>query len=513
MPVYHDRHLRLEPSPDEWNLQESFEAAIHDPAWFLARQWQMGEHQGENASSPVLVEFQRAARPMEPLNADPALDPKIMPAEALVESEPDDWWTMGRRIRVGQRMAQQAGLGEAEARARFRAPPPPYDAFEGAFDGKALWELRADLGLAEAAFGADTPPPGAPWAWRSTRLDYRQSFPFVAGSLEVDGHHGGAMDWYSADGQGAGPEAGEFISDLKAIPTPLEYPGAPHARFWQIEDAQTDIGGYAPDTAHFATMLLVDLVYSHGDDWFLFPMTGHAGHVVAARGLVVTDAFGLRYAEADFPGLQPPDDWSLFACKGLPSNQLVLWSVAELPLEGLPLESVQFGIDEQMNWLWAVERVVDAREVEARPAPPASQAAHPLYDVQAPGGDATRARAYRYLPSQGIAQHWHPYPIEEVDGERRFIQGGLADLSREVPAPMPRPRAETLFGGQPPQRELHWLYPAVIPSNGVQVERRWMLARDRRGQPVLWIQRQRKPLYSPPARNLRFDVLEESGTG
>jgi hypothetical protein len=31
-----------------------------------------------------------------------------------------------------------------------------------------------------------------------------------------------------------------------------------------------------------------------------------------------------------------------------------------------------------------------------------------------------------------------------------------------------------------------------------------------RGQPVLWIQRQRRSLLSPPARRLRFDVMEEA---
>ena len=48
-------YTRLEPRPHERNIEAGFEASINDPVWFLGRQWQMGEHQGENASSPVSV--------------------------------------------------------------------------------------------------------------------------------------------------------------------------------------------------------------------------------------------------------------------------------------------------------------------------------------------------------------------------------------------------------------------------------------------------------------------------
>ena len=67
-----------------------FGASIHDPVWFLARQWQMGEHQGENATSPVLVRFEAVHAPLKPHAAVPALDPTVVPAEAIVEGGPDD---------------------------------------------------------------------------------------------------------------------------------------------------------------------------------------------------------------------------------------------------------------------------------------------------------------------------------------------------------------------------------------------------------------------------------------
>ena len=42
---------------------------------------------------------------------------------------------------------------------------------------------------------------------------------------------------------------------------------------------------------------------------------------------------------------------------------------------------------------------------------------------------------------------------------------------------------------------------------GITIERRYRLARDVKGNPVLWCQRQRMPFPRPPARAMRFDVL------
>ena len=37
-------------------------------------------------------------------------DPTVIPAEAILESELDDWWTLGRRVRVGQGFAANAAV-------------------------------------------------------------------------------------------------------------------------------------------------------------------------------------------------------------------------------------------------------------------------------------------------------------------------------------------------------------------------------------------------------------------
>lgn len=515
MAVNFDIYSRLEPCPYERNQGAGFASAIHDPVWFLGRQWQMGEHQGENASSPVWVTYTLNSRQIRA--ADPRFDPTVFPAEAIVESELDDWWTMGRRVRIGKRLANHPAV-QGKPELHFYNPTPPYEHFHDQLDGRAAWRARATLGLADVEFGTEIPPDSLP-AWNQENLLYQQSqenaFVTNQHKLVVERHRGGRMDWHSVSALPV-EEAPNGDSDLReAIPTALHYPGAPNSRWWQIEDAEVDVGGYVPDSAHTPTALLTELIFSHSDDWFLFPVLAKAGHVVAIETLEVRDAFDRNYGSEEtdaagdvlWPGLHPPKKWTLFLVDGLAPEDLVLWHVAEFPLESTPLERVQFGLDEESNLLWAVERTVDGREVESRKPDVIDDAQHPKFNQGKPSGDARKAREYAYVPGQGIVPRWHPYVLNDEDGAgpRWLVQRRLVDLSRQKPAPMPPPEAEVL---QSDTADPHQIVPLAIPSNGIEVERRWQLARDMEGTPVLWLQRQRRSLLSPPARRLRFDVMD-----
>jgi hypothetical protein len=509
-----DRYNRLEPRANDRDMENGFAARVHDPLWLLARQWQMGEHQGENASSPVRVDHMVSQSPIEPLEGNPQFDPAIVPAEALVESEIDDWWTMARRIRTGARF-ESSLAGNPDF--TFADPPPPYEAFKGKLDGRAIWRRRDDL---RVEFETDAPPADIAEAWNSMRFNYERQFENAESALKVADHHGGPMDWYSADAVGT-PPLGEApaISMNPLIPTPLEYPGAPHSRFWEIEDAAVDIGGYAPDSAHFATMLLVDLIYSHGDDWFLFPVTGKAGHVLTVRKLKVFDSFGRTWVSdigigdtgaLEHDGLKPPADFSLFACDGLAPHSLVLWPVAESPLESLPLERVQFGVDEHSNLLWALERIIDSRDVQRKPDVVDLTVASQPYPPAIPVSDLSGKRAYDYVPAAGAESRWHPYRLNwDAPTEPSFELWGLADYSLQMPRPMPHPEAEVLKSGTPAGGQQHRISAAVMAGGGLELERRWQLARDMNGNPVLWVQKQRKVLRNPPARTLEFDVMRQ----
>jgi hypothetical protein len=188
----YDVHRRIEPDPTRRSLAAGFAAGVHDPVWFLSRQWQMGEHQGENATTPVLVTFSASSSPVQPAPDDPAGDPAVVPAEALVESEMDSWWTLGRRVRVGAAL----GLDPSTVDPAYLLvdPPPPYEGLAGALDGLAAWRDPEPLGLTAADFAGIPGVP--PFRWDPAELVYTAEFPVGDTTLALPRHRGGRVDWW-----------------------------------------------------------------------------------------------------------------------------------------------------------------------------------------------------------------------------------------------------------------------------------------------------------------------------
>jgi hypothetical protein len=273
-------------------------------------------------------------------------------------------------------------------------------------------------------------------------------------------------------------------------------------------------------------MLLIDLIVCHSDDWFSFPVNTMAGHAVTLHKVVVRDSFDDEWRVlppgvtlADLEGkdgdaqlvVHPDSDlygrpWSLFAVHGLQASSLLVWSTAITPLPGPPLEEVMIGRDEYSNLLWAVERRLKGRDVITPPRPAAAE-----------GGDAgspvstSVTKEYNYVLSTGARAHWQPYVIEaDSEGRRWYVQGRLADLSGKEAVLLEPAQARVLrnldAGTEAP---VHHIDPSSVPSHGLRLERRYMLARDTNGQPVLWVQRLRLPLLAQPMLPLRFDVLRE----
>jgi hypothetical protein len=495
-----DHYRRLEPARPTTDLDRGFRAEIADPLWLLGRQWRLGEHQGEDASSPVQVRFRPGHDPLDPYDGDAAYDPRTTPPEAIVESEAGDWWTPGRRVRLGvQAGALLTAAQRQDPALQLAGLPAPYHALDGSgLDGLEIWRRRVTLGLdGNAVF--DEVPADPVELWDPVELAYDATFTCATRNLRMRRHGGGDVDWWSVDSDGLLPGPPSPPPEVETIATRLRYPGAPLPRWWAIEDAAVDIGGFAPDRGHFATMLLIDLVVSHSDDWFTFPVPGESGTVMRLHEAEVRDSFG------DTWQLSPPSDgWTLFQVEGLDVGSLLIWPTVATPLAGDPLEDIVLGVDEDSNLLVAVERRLGGRDVQTD-APPAPQPAPEGVQLD----QSVRSR-YRYRPSTPLVPNRHPYEVAEVGGRRRFVQGRFADLSADPPELLPEPRAAMLQDPAAPSAgPAHQIEPATTPTTGLRLERRWMLARRTDATPVLWMQRRRLPLLAPPVLDLRFDVLEE----
>ncbi len=88
--------MRLEPRNRDAEMNTSLQARIYDPLWLLARQWQLGEFEGEDNGSPVIARWNGESAPLTryfagPIKPEtqvkaPKYDPS-MPLETLVERE------------------------------------------------------------------------------------------------------------------------------------------------------------------------------------------------------------------------------------------------------------------------------------------------------------------------------------------------------------------------------------------------------------------------------------------
>jgi len=501
-----DLFWRIEPlRRPAGDLQRGFAAELGDPLWLLGRQWQMGEQQGENASTPLRVEFTVSETPLVAPGDRGHQDPRVIPAEAIIEGSEDDWWTIGRRVSVGVRAVSQGIVppvdDETDPALLLHDLPEPYRGLSGrVYDGRALARNPAvDLGLIVPAL------PAAGDHWMSDELAYRTSFSCGDSVLRVDRHDGGDVDWWTVDAARPLTQTAT-VRNHAALPGRFSYPGAPLPRFWQIEDRHVDIGGFPPDRSHFATLLLIELIASHSDDWFTFPFLTRSGHVLRLHEVTVIDSFGEPWpATGKSWNPVPPDEWAMFRVRNLEPpfqagasqapHTLPVWPTAVTPLAGPAVDEIVIGIDEDANLVWAVEQRVNGSEtVQPR------HAALPQGSTGAP---------LVYHPTSAIPYHWHPYEIQEVAagagqaGRRRFVQARLANLRTDGPSELrPAPRAAMLDVAT----GIHQIVPSTIPTSGLRLEERFMLARATDGRPVLWIQRQRLPLLGPPSHALRFDV-------
>ena len=500
---------RLEPLPPYGDLQRGFANEVADPLWMLGRQWQLGEHAGEDAGAPVAVRMTVAHTPIEPVDG---LDPTIVPVEAILEGSVADWWTPGRRIRIGRSVADSLTAAQREE-CRFTHPlPAPYDDdFVGDVDGLAAW-------------GKGLVPPDHPLLgdlptalqdrWDPHTLAHDLELSAGSATLSISHHTGGDVDWYSVDGDQ--PLATEpDLSHSEVVPMRLQYPGAPLPRVFQIEDHAVDIGGYPPDRSHLATALLIELISSHSSDWFMAPVPAPYGPSTApGTGAVVTlsevwvrntfdEEHQVLVPTATPPPPSDPDlpigPWSLFRTAGIDDSSLVVWPVAH-PVTGPVLDDVAFGVDEDANLMWAVEMRVDGRELNV-----GVDAVQALADAARSG-----TREFAWQPSTTLPPSWFPYrTVAATSGPTRevFEQGRFADLNGAEEQVRPGPTSELIAAT--PGTASHWLETNAVPYQGLRLERRFQLARGTDGRPVLWRQRRTAPLLAGPASHLRFDLLKE----
>lgn len=294
-PLLSSDPIRLEPLPRSNEIATGLAARVHDAAWFLSRQWQLGEFAGQDAATPVDVTL-------------------------AGEAEPVHAWRPGA-----------AG------------PWQPYDPLAGPLD---------------AAIEAEPGIPGAPDAFDPSRGRHGFQVAVGSTVLTGADYDGGGLGWTSVRGdvevsEPTPPAAPPPLPVRgEAIPAPVRQGGLPADRFWEFEDALVDLGATRVDAVDTGRMMLVGFAMVYGNDWYTAPLEVPLGALTRLTDVRVTDTFGrttrLRPGGGD-------DRFSLYRTDGVDGLLLLptgaSWS-------GPPLEEVAILRDEMANLVWGIERTV-----------------------------------------------------------------------------------------------------------------------------------------------------------
>jgi hypothetical protein len=349
---------RLEPRPRARDLTASLLAEVRDPLWFLSRQWQVGEFQGEDAGSPAFAQHSVTVASMANWapaagGAPAALDPGVpLERQALAEAFAP---SLTVRVELGQTFEQLLAkrLSDAAAVTRIigalrgqpgflisaptvQDPFNPIDPATSRFllvcGGRAL-DGSALLALAASVAGGDGLPPGVtngdaetqavegalaglsswvqaaygqlaevdPAAWRADLIEYGVTVNTATpdnghAALSATPDERGEFQWSSFDvvGADATPVQAPTTTTRTIIPAHVRFRGMPAPRFWDFETNEVSFADIQPNKQDLVKALVTDFMLVHGVDWFLFGIDQPTGTISRVDYIVVTDVFGGR---------------------------------------------------------------------------------------------------------------------------------------------------------------------------------------------------------------------------
>ena len=317
---------RLEPHPRDGSMQRSLQAQVRDPLWMLARQWQIGEFQGEDAGSPVQATMSVQSQPLTgyaPNDTGAGLVPydPAVPLEPHVERVPVTLNVRGR-AQLGRQaeMLIRAAVPAATADtviAAIRAAYPiaataPPDAPEDA-RGRAM---RASLagrvvdGIALAAAYTIEQAGGTP----DPALPPEASLPGVPAALAALAAYRASLYSEPADDDAWRARQLDYaatVTSTVAVPAAGSSNGAGTAPPAATPPAAPPVS--APPAATSTTTLVAEDFRGGELDWFSFSLAAPPGGPAPgpAPGAATVSTFNFLPTHVTFRGMPSPRWWEL----------------------------------------------------------------------------------------------------------------------------------------------------------------------------------------------------------
>lgn len=426
--------------------------------------------------------------------------------EALEARTKDPLWFLARQWQSGEFAAENGGR-PAYLSLSWREHP-----LERATIGGKPRDLNLDQPL-EYVVERESEAGDAP-AWRSAALEYAFEAETARHRFAAEEYHGRSLDWYHFDYAGPKPSRARTPETKHCVmtPTQIHVPGAPHPRWWRLEEADTQFDSPEDPEPNVLSTLLPEFFYLDVNNWYVAPLPTPAGTLREMVEVTMVDSFGVATKLQPTFGSREKEEWRLFAADAAEDSRagrldgrfLLMPHVALNVLHNDDVEDVRFLRDEEANLVWAYEhryRLEDgtpvvngdrSREEEAGEEP----------GEQAGGGLA------RFVLRSETDPEWIPYVPRHVVVDT--IVNGQVYLRRA------RSR-ETASQENPQYRsrvvsESWRINEEEVPRSGVRVRRIARFARGSDGEPYFWIGREKEAGRRMVHPDLRFDYLEKKPT-
>jgi hypothetical protein len=235
----------------------------------------------------------------------------------------------------------------------------------------------------------------------------------------------------------------------------------PAERWWQLDDQVVDLGAIDAGAADLVRLLVLDYAVSYGGDAYVVPVRLPIASWTTVDSLAVADCFG------DIASVSPASSpqWTMFTVGVEPGLLLVGSSVGRLDSD--VSDELTLARDEPANLAWLIEERWEGGSGDAIERPNASTAAPP------PAAVAGVDLFWRLVDDPPPS--WQPL-LPADDARLGPTLARLTLVERALRSALSDDVADAV-----PDR--------VVPRSATRLQRRYHLAADTMGRPLMWAAR------------------------
>ena len=226
-------------------------------------------------------------------------------ADALAARIKDPLWFLARQWQTGEFEAENGGRPGILS---IVSQELTIDTIDRA---GTLEETPAGMPLDFAIEREDTD--GASPIWKTEALEYAFGAQGDGTELTAREYHGRNLDWYHFDvARRDPPQEPPVTVETRMVPTAMTFRGAPHPRWWRLEDGDAYFDSPQDPEPNVLSMLLPEFFYLDINNWYVAPLLQTAGTIREITRLTMVDSFGVATNIGPSTGAGDPE-WAMYS--------------------------------------------------------------------------------------------------------------------------------------------------------------------------------------------------------